>query len=337
MSKKITNKVILTNLLDHSAVKFWRELGPDRPEPGAIVVLKEQRKGYHKSAIYRLEGVGPAGTSIIAKRCRRTTALVERTIYEEILPNLPITAPHYYGFAEEDDEFCWLFLEDVGTGRFSPLIEEHRALATRWLGLMHTTAAHLVPTPHLPDRGPNHYLEHLRSGRRTILHNLANPAFKAEDIAILESVVSQCDFLESCWDQVQKFCERMPSTLAHGDFRPKNVYIRTGQAGTGLFPIDWETAGWGVPAADLAPARRRHSAHLVDITAYWSIVRECWPSLDLSAVQQLANVGIVFRRLAAINWASLSLAYEWPSKPISYMRSYQVNLSDAIQEAPWAQ
>jgi len=334
VSKHATIEVLRTDLPEHPAVKAWGKLLPGRVEPESIEILQEHKK----SAVYRLVGVGPRGSTIIAKRCWTATALIERAIYEEILPHLPITALRYYGSTQdEDDEFCWLFLEDVGSERFSPLIEEQRALVARWLGMMHTSAARVAAAARLPDRGPSHYLEHLQSARETILRNLTNPALKPDDVALLETILSQCDVLESRWSQMEKCCEGMPSTLVHGDFRPKNVYVRTDHAGTGLFPIDWETAGWGVPAADLAPSRELLPAHQLDMTAYWFIVRECWPSLDFQAIQRLANVGRIFRRLAYISWESTSLAYEWLEKPMKAMRTYQAELADAIQTAPWAQ
>src|SRR5205814_4697301 len=124
---------------------------------------------------------------------------------------------------------------------------------------MHTTAERLTTTFHLHDRGPDYYLELLRSARRAILRNLTNPALDTDDIAVLKAIVSQCDSLGAGWHELEKCCESMPTTLVHGDFRRKNVYVRTDQAGTALFPIDWATAGWGVPAADLAPSRCRYS------------------------------------------------------------------------------
>jgi hypothetical protein len=333
MPKQATIEILRTDLLEHPAVKAWRRLLPGRVEPESI----EIRKSKEKSAVYRLAGVGPRGSTVIAKRCRTATALIERTVYEEILPHLPISAPHYYGLIKEDDDFDWLFLEDVGRERFSPLIEEHRVLAARWLGLMHTTAAHVATTARLPDRGPDHYLEHLRSARRTILRDLTNPAFNTDDVAVLKTIVSQCDALEAGWNQIEKCCDSMPSTLVHGDFRPRNVYVRTGHAGTGLFPVDWETAGWGIPAADLAPSDHRYLGQHVDLTTYWDIVRECWPSLTISAIQQLVCMGLVFRRLAAISWASMGLKYESTEGAIESMRVYQAELSEIMQAPPWAQ
>src|SRR5438094_1019393 len=145
-------------LREHPAVQAWRELQPRRVEPESIETLQHR----NKSAIYRLEGVGPGGSAVIAKRCRQVTALVERAIYEDILPHLPIPSLHYYGFVEEEGPFCWLFLEDAGGEKYSPSIREHCVLAGRWLGRMHTSAARIAAAARLPDRGPSHYLEPLR-------------------------------------------------------------------------------------------------------------------------------------------------------------------------------
>src|SRR2546430_12846929 len=53
--------------------------------------------------------------SVIAKwsqRSQRAHALIERTVYEEILPGLSVPSLHYYGFLEDSDvDRCWLFLE----------------------------------------------------------------------------------------------------------------------------------------------------------------------------------------------------------------------------------
>jgi hypothetical protein len=326
MAENSTVEIIRADLLEHPAVKAWSELGPERAEPERIEILREGRKKKWKSTVYRLEGVGPAGSAVIAKRCRQATAVVERTIYEEILPHLPLTVLRYYGFVEQDGQFCWLFIEDAGDMKYSPLIAEHRAVAAQWLGLMHTSASRLAAEAHLPDRGPGHYLESLQSARDTILQNLVNPNLTSDDVAVLESIVSQCEVMESHWSQVERFCEGMPRTLVHGDFVGKNVRVRIRQADIVLLPFDWETAGWGVPAADLI---------WLDHTAYWSTVRNAWLTLDVRAVQGLADIGKLFRCLAAIGWEAPSLAYEWVEGPMRNLRIHASRLADVIRTQGW--
>jgi thiamine kinase-like enzyme len=321
-------------MLERGAVEAWRGLWPGQGEPAKVELLKSNDT--KKRAICRLLGVGLQGAPVIAKRCRMATVLIERTIYEQILPQLPVTALHYYGFAEEDDTFGWLFLEDAGREKFSPLIEEHRVLVAQWLGRMHTSAVQVPTTVSFPDRGPDYYVELLRSARLAILRNLTNPALGVDDRTVLNTIVSQCDTLEAGWKRVENCCQRIPSTLVHGDFRRKNVFIRTDdRTGTNLFPIDWETAGWGVPAADLAPSRSRYAGHHLDLPTYLSVVRECWPSVDMPTLQNLVSVGIVFRRLAAINWASMSLASKSAGEAVRSMRHYQVEVAE-ILNGSWA-
>jgi len=341
MPKRAAAEIINTNLLEHPAVKAWSALSERRVEPRSIEIVHEKQR----SAVYRLAGVGPGGAAIIAKRCWMATALLERTIYEEILPHLPVTALHYYGFTEGDDKIGWLFLEDAGGEKYSPYIEEHRALAAQWLGLMHTSAAHLATVDRLPDQGPGHYLEHLHSGRAKILRGLTNPELKADDLVVLENIITQFEILESRWHQIEEFCAALPRTLVHGDFIGKNLRIRAGQAGIALLPFDWEMAGWGVPAADLAQsarlgtgdfsAKRGGFSAKPDVATYWLVVREPWPSLDLQTIQQLASCGKMFRSLAAIDWKAHSLTYDWVEWAMGHMRIYQVELIDAIQALEW--
>jgi hypothetical protein len=336
VSKPANNTIISTNLRDHPAVRVWGQLRPGQVEPAAIEILREG-KG---SGIYRLEGVGLDGSAIIAKRCRQADALIEQTIYEEVLPRLPITVIRYYGCVmEPDNEFGWLFLEDAGKQKYSPFLEEHRALAAQWLGRLHTSAAHVAIAEHLPNRGPRHYLEHLRSGRDKIMCGLANTELTADDLVLLKKIVAQFEFLEACWSQVERFCETLPWTLVHGDFTGKNLCIRSGQAGIALLPFDWEDSGWGVPATDLAQSALLGSGGFSanpNITTYYSVVHNHWPNLDLPMLQRLACCGKVFRCLAAVNWKAQRLAYQGAEWVVSEMRIYQAELADAIQAAPWA-
>ena len=126
----------MSRLVDHPAVAAWRELRPERLTPRSIDIVRDSEK----RAIYRLNGVGCGGSGVIAKRCRLSTASIEHTVYDEILPRLPFTTLRYYGFVQEDDEFAWLFLEDAGRVRFSRGVAEQRTLVGRWLALMHTFA-----------------------------------------------------------------------------------------------------------------------------------------------------------------------------------------------------
>jgi hypothetical protein len=334
MSRRATNKVVVTNLLNHPAVLAWQEINPYRVEPVAIVILKEQRAKGHKSAIYRLEGVGPAGANVIAKRSRRKGALLERTIYEEFLPLLPVPTLLYYGFFEEpDSEFCWLFLEDARGEAFSSCNQQHRTLAARWLGAMHTCGVDHADIASLPNRGQRYYLEQLRSGSTTILQSLDNPRLKSDHIAILRNILTQYELLESCWGEIGLLCDNIPKTLVHGDFIAKNIFVRSNEGSFDVLPFDWEMAGWGEPAADLAqtPQSLRGLAANPDITVYAATVRDFWPEVELQTLKRLAKFGTLCRLVAAIAWAAPGLATNWVQRSVRYMHLYESHLSDIIR------
>jgi len=309
-----------TNPLEHPAVQAWSKLHPGRVSPGTIETLKRNKK----SAIYRLAGVGPKSSAVIAKRCLTATALTERILYQDILPCLPVPSLRYFGFLEDQDaQFCWLFIEDAGNEPYTPSVARHRAAAARWLALLHTSAARMDAALRLPDRGSSYYLEQLRLARDNIMKSFPNPALNASELAVLKQIVAQCDFLESRWDQVEGFCREMPRTLVHGDLKAKNIRVRHTSDGITLLAFDWEIAGWGVPAADLLKCP--------DLALYWSEARKQWPVLKFSDLQQAADVGVVFRALIAVYWKSLALSYEWVEWPVDKLRIYRAKLAESIQ------
>jgi hypothetical protein len=240
-----------SELDEHPAIKAWRVLQPGRVEFQGIEILEQNKK----SVVYRLPGVGLGGSAVIAKRCWCKTALVERTIYEAVLPHLALPCLHYYGFVQSDDEWCWMFLEDAGRGEYSPQIEEHRLLAARWLGIMHASAARLAAASQLPDRGPNHYWARLQSAYGMIERGFAELTLNRDDRITLESILCQCDLLKGHWRKVEQWCEPVPRTLVHGDFVRKHLRVRTGPCGIALLPFDWETAG----CYDRSCDRRTHT------------------------------------------------------------------------------
>jgi hypothetical protein len=321
-------RIVQTGLLEHPAVLAWRELQSVHAEPERIEILKGKEMDQTrriKRFVCRLVGVGPAGSAIIGKRCWHSHAVIENRIYADILPHLPLSSLHYHGMLEETNgEFCWLFLEDAGEQQSSKRNEEHRKLAAQWLALMHISASDMAALACLPDKGPNHYLERLQTGRDGILEKLANLALEAHQLAPLETTLRQLDLLESHWDEVEGFCAGIPRTLVHGDFVAKNLRVRISQAGTALLPFDWGEAGWGTPVVDLLQ---------VDVTSYWSMVRDHWPWLGADGVQRWASVGRIFRCLDAIYWVLPSFKHDGLMKPRSNMSIYASWLAEAMQAA----
>src|SRR5206468_10672121 len=124
-----------------------------------------------------------------------------------LLPRLSLPALGYYGFVPEPEgDFSWLFLEDAGADMYSPDSEEHRALAGRWLGTVHSVSRLSGLQALLPDRGLGHYLRLLRSGRAALLGRVDNPVLSAEEVALLRKFAAFCDLVEAHWDEVEQSC-----------------------------------------------------------------------------------------------------------------------------------
>src|SRR5262245_8213230 len=170
--------LVITDLRGHPAARAWSEIRGVPLVPESIEILKNR----NDSRVYRLAGVGPEGSNVIAKQCPKENALAELFIYKKVLAHLPFPALEHYGLLDEQDtRFCWVFMEDAGGVSYSPDIEEHGVLAAEWLGRLHTCGVEVPAGLSLSDRGPDHYLACLRSARDRIRHNLANPALNQDD------------------------------------------------------------------------------------------------------------------------------------------------------------
>jgi Phosphotransferase enzyme family len=300
LQTQVTTETSCKNTREHPAVRAWHRFAGDRAEPDSIQVLKRNKR---HSVVYRLAGMLPGRATVIAKRANSDLAATEKIIYGQILPQLPVSALRLYGSTADDDPgLCWLFLEDAGQEMYSAEIEDHRILAGRWLGLMHTSVQGCSLATSLPDRSSIYHLEELRRARAAILEILQHPVFPATDRLTLNAIVCHCQELEARWDYVDQLCECIPRTLVHGDLAAKNACVRTSDAGKELLVMDWEGAGWGIPAADLAQFVFESLSPALD--AYWLVAQPRLPQLAASDVHKWAELGTVFRLIVAFSWAN---------------------------------
>jgi ATP-binding cassette subfamily B protein len=324
------------NLKRHPAVHAWLQLSP-RAEPRGITPLRVRRS---KNKVYRLEGVGRAGSTVIAKRCRKADALIERTVYEDILARLTVPSLRYYGSLEEPEgEYCWLFQEEAIGVDYSNLLEEHRSQAARWLGLLHTGAADAAARGRLPDGGPGRFLDLLRGVQDLMQQHLENPVLSADDVIFIEGIRARLDDLAARWNRLEAICGSVPQTLVHGDFNGKNMRLRSANGNTTVVVFDWEDAGWGVPAVDLAQLAVPSSKLSAnpDIPTYWSTVRERWPEESPEAWRRLADCGTVFRTLSALHWDAQNLAHDWAHAYVGGMHVYAAEFDHALERLEWNQ
>ena len=327
MSRLIMPSVLTEGLQEHEAFQAWRLAQVDDVAPGRIEVLQ----GNKKAAVYRLTGIGPDGAAIIAKRTRSVTGRVERVIYEEVLPRIPVPSLGFHGYVRDpNEEFSWLFLEDAQGGPYSRLNDAHRVLAGQWLG-----EVHLAPcadfSEKLPDRSLGHYHRFLQDCRAG-LELLSRSALAAGDTMLLGGFISFCDQLELRWRQIEDACEAMPPTLVHGDFAMKNVRIRERAAGHALLVFDWQFAGWGTPATDLAQFIDR--VVTPDLGAYRSVLARDYPSLELRDIRRIAACGTVLRVLDQVHWALSGLRVgdpKWVTKAGALLRAYHTSVPETVQ------
>jgi aminoglycoside phosphotransferase (APT) family kinase protein len=326
------HRVLRAGLAEHPALRAWRALSPAHAAPDHLVLLKRKAEG----AVLRLPGVGPGGAAVIAKRCRREKAAIERAVYERVLPRLPVPSLAYHGAVDDEDgRFAWLFLEDVGGERYAPEDRGHRELAARWLAHLHGAALEPELRAVFPDRGPEHYRRELGAVCGLLPEARALAARTPRGAAGLERIAALCEALASGWSAVDALCARAPRALVHGDCLAKNVHFRGAGAARRVAPFDWGGAGWGVAGTDLgqlALPRRGPPEDAPDHAAYLDVARRRWPQLELDTVRRLAELGQLFWALKVIRRALPELACEWarPEDVLADLAVYEAALARSV-------
>jgi aminoglycoside phosphotransferase (APT) family kinase protein len=333
MPEVIPSEVLPAALAEHRAVRAWHQLQPNLAEPERIEILRLK----HKTSVYRLCGAGRDGAAVVAKRCRVSTAGVERLVYEKLLPTLGVPVLRYFGWVPEAaSEFCWLFLEDAGGEAYSPASEEHRALSGRWLAALHRIELSRAERVALPDRSPNHYLRLIDFSRTALQERVDNPALSAQEAELLRTFVTRCDLMQARWHELQTFFSTWPSAAVHGDFVVKNLRLRSGASGLELLVFDWEMAGWGVPGVDLAQFLGNTASP--DLAAYGAALRRYYPQLTLGGVERLAAYGNLLRLVDKIFWEAISMegqTYDFLVRPITTLMGYEPQLAAALRAVAW--
>src|SRR5207247_6113874 len=103
-------------------------------------------------------------------------------------------------------------------------------------------------------------------------------------------VVVAMDRVERAWGAIERACLRLPETIVHGDFRPKNGRVRQELGGPVLYGLDWELAGWGIPVVDLAPADGFDPTLQIDPELYAAELRGHGATLDREDVVRLCRI-----------------------------------------------
>ena len=124
--------------------------------------------------------------------------------------------------------------------------------------------------------------------------------------------------------------------LVHGDLVTKNVRVQHGLGGTNsaspaLLVFDWENAGWGIAATDLAETEGRALAP--DPNSYLENL-DGNSRFSRATLRRVVECGRVFRLLDSIHWAALMLncdSYDSLIVPISRLEVYLLRMTKALR------
>jgi hypothetical protein len=311
----------------HPAVRAWLRLHPRARRPGLIEVLKphrtldgsdwERRVRQHKWSVFRLHGMLSGQRAVVAKYCSRATAEVEQLIYERVIPEIGVSAADLLGVSVEDEDARWLFLSDEGDMRWSPNDRDQRRLFTDWVATMHERSAGHPAIAQLPDRGADHYFRLLR---------IARERMSSAKLPGLRAAIDALAALEARWSAVTEQSRALPETLVHGDLVPKNIRLRSGEVFRAIVPLDWETAGVGSPAADLAHEWFLESPECR--STYRQGVRSLAPGLSDADLTGVIRAGMAFRSVAAMAWQTEYLELQWKiEKSVANLLAYASELA----------
>jgi thiamine kinase-like enzyme len=209
-------------------------------------------------------------------------------------------------------------------------------LAAQWLGTLHRVAASAEFQARLPDRGPAHHLKLLCSAREVMVKLVDSPVLTSDEVALLWTLIEEYRVIEARWHELKEFCGARPRTLVHGDFVIKNLRLQNGVSAPALLVYDWEMAGWGVPATDLAQSLGRCASPSLE--AYCSALGQNGSQTGIGEIRRLANYGNLLRLVDKIFWDTVGIGGETRDfllRPILALKNYEPQLAAALRLLEW--
>jgi thiamine kinase-like enzyme len=315
-----------TLLKDHPAIRAWNGFNQTNQHVESVDSLKtiKGKSLHHKSSVFRLVGVERQEVAVIAKRSNWQNIQLERTIYQKILPHVPVSRVYCYGaIKDEMEELGWIFLEEAAGVIWLKEDPLHQRIAAQWLATFHVVTSKLKLAGQLPERGLAYYAGCLEQGVQTILKNLNNPALTQSHIATLEVILDHLAFTKSKWEKFRSYYKEMPRCIVHGDIKGKNIRVHLEDPEKKLSVLDWEFAGWAVPAVDIPT---------IDPQSYWSFIHGEWPRISLHDVEVMKTFGIILRSIFSIWAKSYGLAFEQIEKPMEKLKLFDSWMISALKK-----
>lgn len=292
-----------------------RALGEAGKAPAAVVGLSRRPFAYETSfAIEALDvrlgdgselrllakDVGGAGLSAAAagvKPLFLAEPAREIAVYRDLLEPAGLSTPRYYGATTDEDEGrWWLFLERVEGEALTDVGELSAWRQTAaWAALLDTAAAAAaaVPAALLVQRDRAWHERWIDAA--IALGDESGPAFGAGR--------RLSERLRAGHDALLDRLDALPRAFVHGELYPSNVVVAEAEGrGARIVPVDWELAGTGPYALDLAALVSGWGSEerLSMYRAFHESLAEC--RRDAPAFAEL---------LADVSLCRLALALQW--------------------------
>jgi thiamine kinase-like enzyme len=209
----------------------------------------------------------------------------EICVYTRLLNHLELgTAACYASRLDLAGERYWLFLEKIN-GRELYKVEELAVWqhAARWLARFHRLATKFTDTKNL---------RLLVWDRQCYQKCLERASFfqarRAAEISLSTATrlgPERFQRIATMYSAVVENLLNCPTTIIHGEFYASNVLAVGDSEDASICPIDWETAGLGVPLMDVAAlvaGRWSDTQRAAIVGAYWraldELQRQAWGS-----------------------------------------------------------
>jgi aminoglycoside phosphotransferase (APT) family kinase protein len=247
-----------------------------------------------------VKDVGPAGLSAVAAGAKPSSLLEpgrEIAVYRDLLTPAALSTPRFHGASVDEREGrWWLFLERVDGEVLTDVGQ---------LAVWQEVAAWIAGLGAAVGERRSPQLDGVLVDRDASWHgHWIDAAIAALNSHGKEAVGGRlAERLRQSRDALLEQLDALPQTFVHGELYPSNVVVdRSGGGPTRIAPVDWELAGRGPYALDLAA-----------LVSGWDgdeSLAMCGAYHDSLALGQ-GNAASLDELVEAVNLCRLVLALQW--------------------------